>query len=209
MLVIGLTGSIAMGKSTAAGMFRQLGIPVHDADSTVHALLAKGGAAVAAINRAFPGVVSDGAVDRKQLAARVFEDPMALRRLESILHPLVTEKRDIFLAIAARQKRPLVVLDIPLLFEVKAEKSCDVVMVVTAPRFLQVARLMRRPGMDRARIEAIVARQMPDAEKRKRADFIVHSGLGRGLTFAEIRRCVEELRGRRMLPKTSLPPRYC
>ncbi len=198
-----------MGKSTAAGMFRQLGIPVHDADSTVHALLAKGGAAVAAINRAFPGVVSDGAVDRKQLAARVFEDPMALRRLESVLHPLVTEKRDIFLAIAARQKRPLVVLDIPLLFEVKAEKSCDVVMVVTAPRFLQVARLMRRPGMDRARIEAIVARQMPDAEKRKRADFIVHSGLGRGLTFAEIRRCVEELRGRRMLPKTSLPPRYC
>lgn len=196
-----------MGKSTAAGMFRQLGIPVYDADSAVHALLAKGGAAVAAVNRAFPGVVSDGAVDRKQLAARVFGDPRALRRLESVLHPLVMQKREAFLAAATRQRRPLVVLDIPLLFEVKAEKNCDVVMVVTAPRFLQVARLMRRPGMDRARIEAIVARQMPDAEKRKRADFIVHSGLGRGATFAEIRRCVDRLRRTQMLPKTTSPPR--
>ncbi len=188
-----------MGKSTAAGMFRQLGIPVYDADSAVHALLAKGGAAVAPVGRAFPGVVSDGAVDRKQLGARVFGDATALRCLERVLHPLVTEKREAFLAIAARQKRPLVVLDIPLLFEVKAEQICDVVVVVTAPRFLQLERLMRRPGMDRARVEAIIARQMPDAEKRKRADFIVHSGLGRGPAFAEIRRCVDELRGRRML----------
>jgi dephospho-CoA kinase len=209
MLVIGLTGSIAMGKSTAAGMFRRLGIPVYDADSAVHALLAKGGAAVAPVNHAFPGVVSEGAVDRKQLAARVFGNTMALRRLERVLHPLVTEKREAFLAIAARQKRPVVVLDIPLLFEVKADRSCDVVVVVTAPRFLQLARLRRRPGMDGVRIGAIIARQMPDAEKRKRADFVVHSGLGRGPTFAEIRRCVGKLRGRQMFRGTRLPTRYC
>ena len=196
MLILGLTGSIAMGKSTAAGLLRRLGVPVYDADAAVHRLLAKGGGGVAAIAGTFPGVVEDGAVDRKRLGARVFGDAAALRTLEGILHPLVAEERRRFLRAAARQGRPLVVLDIPLLFETKGERWCDLVCVVSAPRFLQEARLLCRPDMDRARIAAVAARQMPDAEKRRRADFIVPSGLGRGVTFAALRRIVEELRGR-------------
>ena len=185
-----------MGKSTAAGMFRRLGIPVYDADAAVHSLLAKGGAGVAPVDCAFPGVVNDGAVNRKRLGARVFGDATALQTLEHILHPLVGKERKAFLGVAARQRRPLVVLDIPLLFETRAERMCDVVVVVTAPRFLQLERLMRRPDMDRSRIDAVIARQMPDTEKRKRADFVVHSGLGRAKTFSALRRCVGELRGR-------------
>lgn len=194
MLILGLTGSIAMGKSTAAAMFRRLGVPVYDADAAVHRLLARGGAAVGAVDRAFPGVVADGAVDRPKLGARVFGDATALRRLEGILHPLVAEERRRFLRAAARQGRALVVLDIPLLFETAGERWCDVVCVVSAPRFLQVARLLRRPNMDRARIAAVTCRQMPDAQKRRRADFVVPSGLGRAVTFAALRRIVAELR---------------
>ncbi|MBL8666977.1 MAG: dephospho-CoA kinase [Rhodospirillales bacterium] len=194
MLILGLTGSIAMGKSTAAAMFRRLGVPVYDADAAVHRLLARGGAAVGAVDRAFPGVVADGAVDRPKLGARVFGDATALRRLEGILHPLVAEERRRFLRAAARQGRALVVLDIPLLFETAGERWCDVVCVVSAPRFLQVARLLRRPNMDRARIAAVACRQMPDAQKRRRADFVVPSGLGRAVTFAALRRIVAELR---------------
>ncbi len=194
MLILGLTGSIAMGKSTAAAMFRRLGVPVYDADAAVHRLLARGGAAVGAVDRAFPGVVADGAVDRPKLGARVFGDATALRRLEGILHPLVAEERRRFLRAAARQGHALVVLDIPLLFETAGERWCDVVCVVSAPRFLQVARLLRRPNMDRARIAAVACRQMPDAQKRRRADFVVPSGLGRAVTFAALRRIVAELR---------------
>lgn len=196
MLILGLTGSIAMGKSTAAAMLRLLGVPVYDADAAVHRLLTRGGGGVAAIARVFPDVVEDGAVDRPRLGARVFGDAAALRTLEGILHPLVAQARQRFLRIAARQRRPLVVLDIPLLFEINGEHGCDAVCVVSAPRFLQEARLLRRPNMDRARIAAIAARQMPDAEKRRRADFIIASGLGRAVTFAALRRIVEKLRAR-------------
>lgn len=195
MIILGLTGSIAMGKSTAAAMFRRLGVPVYDADREVHRLLARNGRAVPLIDRAFPGVVVDGAVDRGRLGARVFDDRSALRRLERILHPLVRARRRTFLQSAARQRRPLVVLDIPLLFETGGGRMCDAVAVVSAPRFLQEIRLLRRPGMDRARLAAIARRQMPDAEKRRRADFIIPSGLGRGPTFAAIRRIVLALRG--------------
>jgi len=196
MLILGLTGSIAMGKSTAAGMLRRLGVPVYDADAAVHRLLARGGSGVAAIAEVFPDVIEEGAVDRKRLGARVFGDAAALRELEGILHPLVAQARQRFLRTAARQQRPLVVLDIPLLFETNGEHGCDAVCVVSAPRFLQEARLLRRPYMDRARIAAVAARQMPDAKKRRRADFVVASGLGRAVTFAALRRIVEELRAR-------------
>jgi dephospho-CoA kinase len=197
VIILGLTGSIAMGKSTATGLFRRLGVPVYDADREVHCLLAKNGAAVPLVEPAFPGTVSDGVVDRAALGARVFGDAEALRRLEGILHPLVSLRRRRFLQRAARQRRRLVVLDIPLLFETGAERMCDAVAVVSAPRFLQEIRLLRRPGMDRARLAAIARRQMPDAAKRKRADFVIPSGLGRAPTFASIRRIVLHLRGRR------------
>ena len=182
-----------MGKSTTAGMFRRLCIPVYDADAAVHAMLAEGGAGVAPIGRAFPGVVTDGEVNRERLGARVFGNAGALQTLERILHPLVGEELKSVLGTAARQRRPLVVLDIPLLFETSADRMCDAVVVVTAPQFLQMQRLRRRPGMDRARIDAVVARQMQDAEKRKRADLVLHSGLGRAQTFATLRRWVGKL----------------
>jgi dephospho-CoA kinase len=194
MLVIGLTGSIAMGKSTAARMFRRLGVPVYDADATVHKLLGRSGAGVGPVGREFPGVVRDGAVDRQKLGQHVFGNPAALTTLERILHPLVADHRKKFLAVNARQGRPLVVLDIPLLFEVGAERLCDVVVVVTAPRFLQLQRLMLRPDMDRARVAAVMARQLPDAEKRRRADLVVQSGIGQAATFAALRRYVDCLR---------------
>ena len=196
MIILGLTGSIAMGKSTAAAMFRRLGVPVHDADASVHRLLARGGAAVPLIAAAFPGVVHDHAVDRRLLGARVFGDAAALRRLEAILHPLVVRDREAFLRQAARRHRRLVVLDIPLLFETGGEAACDAVAVVSAPRFLQRARLLRRPGMTMARMAAIESRQMPDVAKRRRADFVVPSGLGRAVTFRTLRRIVESLRRR-------------
>jgi dephospho-CoA kinase len=196
MLIIGLTGSIAMGKSTTAAMFGRLGIPVHDADATVHRLMARGGAAVSPVERAFPGVVVDGMVDRKRLATRVFGDPAALNTLEAILHPLVAKQRDLFLRLASRRRHPLVVLDVPLLFETGTDRVCDIVAVVSAPAFVQRDRLRRRPAMDEARIKAIVARQMSDAEKRKRADVVIPSGLGRAPTLAALRRLIADLRGR-------------
>ena len=208
MIILGLTGSIAMGKSTAAAMFRRLGVPVHDADASVHRLLAKNGAAVPMIEAAFPGVVHDHAVDRRLLGARVFGDALALRRLEAILHPLVVRDRQTFLRQAARRHRRLVVLDIPLLFETGGEVACDAVVVVSAPRFLQRARLFRRPGMTPARVSAIESRQMPDTAKRRRADFVVPSGLGRAPTFRALRRIVGEMRrreGRIWPPKPGKP----
>lgn len=193
MIILGLTGSIAMGKSTAAAMFRRLGVPVYDADREVHHLLGRNGAAVPLVDRAFPGVVIDGAVDRARLGARVFDDASALRRLEGILHPLVAARRKVFLRTAARKRCRLVVLDIPLLYETGGERLCDAVAVVSAPRFLQEIRLLRRPGMDRARLAAVLRRQLPDAVKRRRADFIIPSGIGRAPTFLAIRRIVRTL----------------
>jgi len=178
MKILGLTGSIGMGKSTAARMLRRLGVPVHDADATVHRLMGVGGAAVPMIAAAFPGTVVDGAVDRAALGRHVFADPAALRRLEAILHPMVRAAERRFLARQARRGARLVVLDIPLLFETGGARRCDAVAVVTAPAFLQAQRVLKRPGMSRARLAAVRAQQMPDAEKRKRADFIIPTGTG-------------------------------
>lgn len=194
MRVLGLTGSIGMGKSSAARMLRRLGLPLHDSDATVHRLLGRGGAAVAAVEAAFPGVVAEGAVDRRRLGARVFGDPAALRRLEAILHPLVRAEARAFLARWRRARRPLVVLDIPLLYETGGEVLCDAVALVTAPAFLQAQRVLRRPGMTRARFASILAQQMPDREKRRRADFLVLTGRGKGDTFRQLRRIVRVLR---------------
>ncbi len=193
MIVVGLTGSIGMGKSTAAAMFRRLRVPVYDADATVHQLFAKGGAAVAPVGAAFPGVVEEGAVNRALLAGRVFGDAAALARLEAIVHPLVFRRRAAFLARERRRRTPVVVLDIPLLFETGADRVCDVVVVVSAPAFLQAQRMLRRPGMSRHRLGAIRARQMTDAEKRRRADVVIPTGLGRAVTWRAIRRLVREL----------------
>jgi dephospho-CoA kinase len=194
MLVLGLTGSIGMGKSTAADMLRRMGLPLHDADQAVHRLLAKGGAAVAAVEAAFPGVVVAGAVDRKRLAARVFEDQAALEALERILHPLVRQATRAFLDRQARRGRSLVVLDIPLLYETGGEALCDAVVVVTAPPFVQRARVMARPGMTVARFNAILAKQMPDREKRQRADFVVKTGLSKAHSLRQLRAIVTLLR---------------
>ncbi len=194
MIVLGLTGSIAMGKSTAAAMFARLGVPVFDADRTVHRLMAPQGAGVAPIEAAFPGVVRSGTIDRAALAARVFGNPAALERLETLLHPLVYEEATAFLRRARRQRRPLVVLDIPLLYETGGDASCDLVAVVSAPARIQAARLAARPGHDRRRLAAIAARQLPDAEKRRRADIVIPTGLGRALTQRVIARLVAALR---------------
>jgi dephospho-CoA kinase len=197
MIVLGLTGSIAMGKSTAAAMFRRLGVPVYDADGAVHRLLGAGGQAVPMIEAAFPGVIQNGAVDRRALGARVFDDAAALATLEGILHPLVARQRQMFLRRADAERRPLIVLDIPLLFETGGERLCDAVAVVSAPACLQYARLRRREGMSRERIDAILRRQMPDAEKRRRADFVIPTGRGKGVTYAVIRQLVSTLLRRR------------
>ena len=195
MIVIGLTGSIAMGKSTAARAFRRLGVPVHDADAAVRRLLAPGGAALARVAEAFPGAVKTGAgaraeIDRADLARRVFADPAALTRLEKILHPLVRRRTRAFLAACARRREPLVVLDVPLLFETGGERNCDLVVAVSAPAFLQSRRFLRRPGMTPARLAATLARQMPDADKRRRADIVIQTGLDRGFSFRAVRAIV-------------------
>lgn len=195
MRIIGLTGSIGMGKSTAATMLRRQGAWVHDADAAVHGLLGKGGAAVAAIGKAFPGVVKNGAVDRTALGKRVFGDAKALRRLETIVHPLVRAETDRFIAAAARARRPLVILDIPLLFE-SGGRRVDKTIVVSAPAFLQAQRVLRRPGMTREKLAAILARQMPDREKRRRADSVVITGLGKGPTYRQLAQAVRTLRRR-------------
>jgi dephospho-CoA kinase len=193
-VVLGLTGSIGMGKSTAASMLRRLGVPVHDADAAVHTLMAKGGAAVPAIDRAFPGVVVNGTVDRQALGARVFDDPAALKQLEAILHPRVRRAAYDFIKRHRRRGTPLVVLDIPLLFETGGEVLCDAVAVVSAPSFVQAARVLRRPGMTRQRLAQIRAKQTPDKVKRRRADFVVETGLGKAPTLRALRRIVKILR---------------
>lgn len=194
MILLGLTGSIGMGKSETAKMFRREGIPVFDADASVHELFAPGGRAVGPVGEAFPGVVVDGAVDRKALGAKVFGDVEALRKLESIVHPLVNGERTRFLKRASAQGRPMVVLDVPLLFETGSERFVDASVVVSAPAFLQAQRVLARPGMDEQRLRDIRAQQVPDAEKRLRADFIVPSGLGKGPALQAVRRIVKIVR---------------
>ena len=174
--VLCLTGSLGMGKSTAAKFFAEAGVPVHDSDAVVHTLYE--GEAVAAIAAAFPGTTSGGKVDRSKLATKVIDDQAALARLEAIVHPLVVKARDKFLADAQARSAPVVVLDIPLLFEIGGSSSCDAVVVVSAPAEIQRARAFARPGMTEDKFAALLAKQVPDAEKRARADFIVDSSQG-------------------------------
>jgi dephospho-CoA kinase len=190
MIVLGLTGSMAMGKTTVAKMFESLGVPVFDADRTVHDLLNRGSDAITAVAVAFPSVVRAGTVDRKLLADRVFASPQALLRLEGILHPLVAREQRRFVQIAARQRRKMVVLDIPLLFETDGDRDCDAVAVVTAPSFIQRQRLRTRSGIDDQRLAATLSRQMPDGQKRRLADFVIPTGIGRGATMHAVKNVV-------------------
>ncbi len=175
-MILGLTGSIGMGKSTTAAMFRDAGVPVFDADAAVHTLYR--GAAVEPVEAAFPGVTSGGSVDRELLRQRVLDDPSVLRRLEAIVHPLVRAARAAFLAQAAADGERLAVLDIPLLYETGGDAEVDAVVVVTAPEPVQKARVLSRPGMTEARLSAILRQQVPDAEKRARAQFVIDTGDG-------------------------------
>ncbi|MBA4225466.1 MAG: dephospho-CoA kinase [Hyphomonas sp.] len=178
MIILGLTGSIGMGKSATSGLFRDAGVPVYDADAAVHALYAEGGAAVAPIEEAFPGVAEKGAIDRQKLRARVLDDAAAMKRLEGIVHPLAGEAQLDFRRRAKEQGAPFAVLDIPLLFETGGNRHCTYTLVVTAPADVQRARVLARPGMTEDAFEAILARQMPDADKRARADFILSTAHG-------------------------------
>jgi dephospho-CoA kinase len=195
MIILGLTGSIGMGKSTAAAVLRSLRLPLFDADQVVHRLLQRKGAAVGEVTAAFPelGDGMDG-IDRRRLGRRVFADPPALARLEAILHPMVERAEKRFLARARARHAPIAVLDIPLLFETGGDRRCDYVLVVSAPKFLQRQRVLRRAGMSDSRFAAILAQQMPDAEKRRRADFVVRTGLSRNLSLRRLRVIVRLLR---------------
>ncbi len=192
--VLGLTGSIGMGKSATAAMFAARGVPVHDADAAVHRLYGPGGAAAAAIGQAFPGTLApDGSVDRGALRAAVLDDPGRLAALERIVHPLVGEVAQAFLARHAAA--PLVLLDIPLLYETGGAGRCDAVLVVTAPPAVQRARVLARPGMSEAALDAILAKQLPDAEKRARADFVIDTSRGFAAAEAEVDRVIAAVGG--------------
>lgn len=190
MRIIGLTGSIGMGKSTAAAMLQRLGARVYDADRAVHRLMGPGGAAVAEIEAAFPGVAGPDGVDRQALGARVFGDPAALKRLEAILHPKVAEARDRFLKRCARQGVRVVVLDVPLLFETGLDQRCDLTILVTAPPAVQRFRVLKRPGMTAEKLERIRAQQIPDAVKRRLADVVIPTGRGRRPVLRRLRRAL-------------------
>jgi dephospho-CoA kinase len=191
--LIGLTGGIGMGKSTAAAAFRRARLPVFDADATVHRLQGKGGAAVPAIGHAFPGTVVDGTVDRARLRTVAIQDPAAMTTLERIIHPMVRAAEQRFLRAARRANARAAVLDIPLLLENRGERHVDLVVVVSAPAAVQQARVRRRRRMTDAQIAAIVARQMPDAEKRRRADVVVQTGLSRYHAHRQLRRLIRTL----------------
>lgn len=184
MIVLGLTGSIGMGKTTTAELFAEAGLPVHSADAAVHALYA--GAAAPAIEAAFPGTLKDGVVDRERLGQKVLGDPEALKRLEAIVHPLVREAEAAFLEAARNNGAPAAILDIPLLFETGGECRCDRVVVVSAPFEVQCERVLARPGMSEAKFHAILQKQVPDAEKRARADFVVDTSRGIAAARAEV-----------------------
>ncbi len=185
MFVIGLTGSVGMGKSTTARLFAEQGVPVHDADAVVHRLYE--GAAVADIEAVFPDTTANGKVDREKLARRVLNDAAALARLEAIVHPLVHAAEDELLAQARADGKDVAVLDIPLLFETGADKRVDAVVVVSAPAEEQRARALARPGMTAEKLAAVLAKQMPDNEKRRRADFVVDSSRGFDAARAQVR----------------------
>jgi dephospho-CoA kinase len=185
MFILGLTGSLGMGKSTTARFFAEAGVPVHDADAVVHRLYE--GEAAAAIEAEFPGATTGGKVDRNKLAARVLGDAAALKRLEAIVHPLVQRAEERLLAEAEARGERIAVLDIPLLFETGGDRRVDAVVVVSAPPEVQRARVLERPGMTMEKLEAILAKQMPDAEKRARADFVVDTAQGYEAARAQVR----------------------
>jgi dephospho-CoA kinase len=185
MVILGLTGSIGMGKSTTAGFFAEAGAPVHDADAAVHRLYA--GAAAAAIEAAFPGTTAGGTVDRAKLGEQVLNDPAALKRLEAIVHPLVRRDEERFLQAAEGAGATVAVLNIPLLFETGGDKRCDAVVVVSAPPEMQRARVMTRPGMTEEKFASLLGKQVPDAEKRRRADFVVDTSKDLDSTRAQVR----------------------
>lgn len=197
MFILGLTGSIGMGKSTAAADFERFRVPVHDSDAAVHAVMAKGGAAVAAIDQAFPGAVLDGVIDRQKLGAKVFGDDPALKKLEDILHPLVRIRERAFLAHHGRMGTRAVVLDVPLLFETNGQRRCDAVAVVSAPYRIQKRRVMARPGMTEEKFQNILKTQISDQIKRRRADFVVFSSLGHAHSLRTIRDIVTLIRSTR------------
>jgi dephospho-CoA kinase len=194
MIVIGLTGSIGMGKSTVAAMFAEQGAPAFNSDDAVHALYAPGGAAVAPVSQAFPGVVRDGAIDRALLSARVVNDDEAIGRLERIVHPLVRQAQAEFLQANRDAGAGAVVLDIPLLFESGGSALVHKIVVVSAPADVQRARVLSRPGMTEEKFEALLARQLPDAEKRARADFVIDTSGDLDATRAQVSAVLDALR---------------
>ena len=193
MIVLGLTGSIGMGKSTTAKMFREEGVPVHDSDEAVHRLYS--GAATPLIEQAFPGTVENGVVDRAKLSGYVLGDSAAIKRLEAIVHPLVRADADAFLARNRDAGHKLAVLDIPLLFETGGRQRVDKVLVITAPGSVQRERVLARPGMTEEKLAAILARQVPDAEKRKLADFVIDTGEGMDAARVAVRGVIDALVG--------------
>ncbi|MGE0530891.1 MAG: dephospho-CoA kinase [Hyphomonadaceae bacterium] len=194
MIIVGLTGSIGMGKSTVAAMFAEQGAPGFDSDAAVHALYAPGGAAVAPVEAAFPGVVKDGAIDRVALSKQVVGNAAAIKRLEEIVHPLVRQAQMQFLQNQRDAGTAVVILDIPLLFEGGGAQLVDKTVVVSAPPDVQRARVLGRPGMTEEKFEAILARQMPDSEKRARADFVIDTSGSFDDTRAQVRAVLDALR---------------
>ncbi len=194
MIILGLTGSIGMGKSTTAALFAEEGVPVYDADAAVHALYAVGGAAVAPVGEAFPGVVENGAINRDKLSAMVLGKPDEIRKLERIVHPLVREAQTDFLKKHLGAGAKIVVLDIPLLLEGGGKRYSDAVVVVSAPADVQRERVLARPGMTEEKLNQILAKQMPDAEKRKHADFIINTQFGVEDARMQVRAVLEALR---------------
>jgi dephospho-CoA kinase len=192
--LVGLTGSIGMGKSETLKIFASFGIPVHDSDAAVHALYAIGGAAVAVVEKEFPGTAKNGRVDRAALSRRVLGDADATRRLQALVHPLVAAERAKFIAEA--QGSDIAVLDIPLLFEIGADKEMDAVVVASAPLQVQRERVLARPGMTAEKFAWLSARQISDAEKRAKADFVVETGNGLAQTRAEVEKILAEIRHR-------------
>jgi len=193
MIKLGLTGSIGMGKSTVAAMFAEEGVPVFDADAAVHRLQGPEGALVAAIEQEFPGTTGRDGVDRTALAERVLAEPERLRRLEALVHPAVAQEREAFLS--AHADAPLVLLDIPLLFEAGGSSQVDKIAVVSMPEEVQRKRVLARPGMTAEKLDRILSRQMPDEDKRARADFVIPTGCSLGETRASVRRIIACLTG--------------
>jgi dephospho-CoA kinase len=206
MFVLGLTGSIGMGKSAASAAFRCFGIPVFDSDATVHGLFAPGGAAVGAVAAAFPGCLdAAGGIDRAALGRQVFDDGAALARLEAIVHPLVRAAQRRFLATCCAAGRRLVVLDVPLLYETGGERLVDAVAVVSAGAMVQAQRVLRRPGMSEERLGAILRRQLPDPEKRRRADFVIRTDLDHRRAKVQVAAVIDAVRAR---PARAWPRRW-